>query len=132
MLTLFFLAILNPTDDGHRRSVELSRSLKSNRITTAWVLTKVADAMALPGNRSIFSEFLKTLERSPLVTILPPSETLFRQGLDLYGKRPDKAWTLTDCISFVVMEQEGLREALTGDNHFTQAGYTALLAPASA
>ena len=88
--------------------------------------------MALPGNRSIFLEFLKTLERSPLVTFLPPSETLFRQGLDLYGKRPDKAWTLTDCISFVVMEQEGLREALTGDNHFTQAAYTALLAPDSA
>ena len=45
----------------------------------------------------------------------------------MYRSRNDKAWSLTDCISFVVMEQEGLTEALTGDHHFEQAGFTALL-----
>jgi predicted nucleic acid-binding protein len=48
-------------------------------------------------------------------------------GLDLYRGRPDKAWSLTDCISFVVMERDGIREALTGDHHFEQAGFVALL-----
>jgi predicted nucleic acid-binding protein len=47
--------------------------------------------------------------------------------LDLYASRFDKAWSLTDCISFVVMEQQGIREALTGDHHFEQAGFVALL-----
>lgn len=52
---------------------------------------------------------------------------LFSEGLLLYRDREDKEWSLTDCISFVVMEREGLTEALTGDHHFEQAGYGALL-----
>jgi hypothetical protein len=46
----------------------------------------------------------------------------------LYDARPDKDWSLTDCISFVVMGDERLTEALTGDRHFVQAGFVALLA----
>jgi hypothetical protein len=49
------------------------------------------------------------------------------RGLDLYRSRPDKDWPLTDCISFVVMAQRGITEALTGDHHFRQAGFTPLL-----
>jgi predicted nucleic acid-binding protein len=47
--------------------------------------------------------------------------------VDLYAERPDKGWSLTDCISFVVMRQQGITQALTGDHHFEQAGFTALL-----
>jgi uncharacterized protein len=55
------------------------------------------------------------------------SDALYRRGLELYAGRPgDKDWSLTDCISFVVMEDEGLREALTGDRHFAQAGFIPL------
>lgn len=48
-------------------------------------------------------------------------------GIRLYEQRRDKQWSLTDCISFVVMKREGLTEALTGDHHFEQAGFVALL-----
>jgi hypothetical protein len=49
------------------------------------------------------------------------------KGVQLYAQRPDKEWSLTDCISFVVMTQEGIFDALTGDRHFEQAGFVALL-----
>ena len=68
------------------------------------------------------------MERDAELTIIPDSDALYRRGLELYGQRGDKHWSLTDCISFVVMEQEGLREALTGDRHFAQAGFVALFA----
>ena len=63
----------------------------------------------------------------PSVTIIPSGPELFAEGLALYSSRKDKEWTLTDCISFVVMKREELGEALTGDHHFKQAGFTTLL-----
>jgi uncharacterized protein len=55
------------------------------------------------------------------------SSELLKRGLALYDGRPDKEWQLSDCISFVVMEDEGITDALTGDRHFEQAGFQALL-----
>jgi len=52
---------------------------------------------------------------------------LYQRGINLYAQRPDKEWSLTDCISFVVMSDRGITEALTGDHHFEQAGFRALL-----
>ena len=59
--------------------------------------------------------------------IVPASEALFQRGLEFYCSRADQEWSLTDCISFVVMRDEKLTEALTGDHHFEQAGFVALL-----
>lgn len=70
---------------------------------------------------------MEILRADPNATIAPPSQTLFDQGLEFYADRPDKGWTLTDCISFVVMQQHGISQALTGDRHFEQAGFQALL-----
>jgi len=52
---------------------------------------------------------------------------LFQRGVDLFEQRADKAWSLTDCLSFLVMRAERLTDALTGDHHFEQAGFRALL-----
>ena len=59
--------------------------------------------------------------------IAPLSEPLLEQAIILYRERHDKGWGLTDCISFVLMKQEGVSEALTADLHFQQAGFRALL-----
>ena len=71
--------------------------------------------------------FLDVLLDDPTVTIIPASHDLFREGLFLYSRRRDKDWPLTDCISFVVMEDEEIHDALTGDHHFEQAGFRILL-----
>ena len=125
--TFFFLAILNPSDHAHIAASRLSRSLVCPRITTAWVLTEVADAMARTSNRHVFVGLLQLLERSSLVEVIPATQDLFERGVELYCSRLDKDWTLTDCVSFVVMQDEGLTDAMTGDRHFEQAGFRALL-----
>jgi len=61
------------------------------------------------------------------VTIVPAVTDLFNAGLTLYRARDDKKWSLTDGISFVVMEREGISEVLTGNHNFDQAGFKALL-----
>lgn len=126
--TFYFLALVHRGEAAHSRARSLSDKLREPILTTAWVLTDVADAMAgLQALRQVFLRLLETLKADPACTIVPPSEELFEKGLRLYGDRPDKDWSLTDCISFVVMQQHDITRALTGDRHFGQAGFQALL-----
>jgi predicted nucleic acid-binding protein len=68
------------------------------------------------------------VETDPAFRLARAMPELFQRGKRLYQDRPDKDWPLTDCISFVVMQDEGVREALTADRHFEQAGFKALFA----
>jgi predicted nucleic acid-binding protein len=125
--TFYYLALLSPNDQTHARAVALARRLIGPVVTTAWVLTEVADAMAAPALRPVFLGLLQALRADLETEVIAPDPDLFERGLDLFAKRPDKAWSLTDCISFTVMAERGLADALTGDHHFEQAGFRALL-----
>ena len=59
--------------------------------------------------------------------MVPFDAGLMDRGLAIFAERQDKDWPLTDCISFVVMQEQGITEALTGDRHFEQAGFVAML-----
>ena len=85
--------------------------------------------MAGIADRDVFIRFFDEISLDPDVTIIPSAPELFIEGITLYRDRPDKEWSVTDCISFVVMNRERLTEALTGDRHFQQAGFQALLVP---
>lgn len=66
------------------------------------------------------------LLQSPSVAVVHVDEALFGEGWRYFQHHQDKAYSLTDCISFVIMEERGIREALTFDQHFVQAGFVAL------
>ena len=125
--THYFLALLNTGDTAHQRAITASLSLKGELVTTAWVITELADAMSSSTNRAEFISTYDDLRASKLVRIVEPDSVVFEKGIQLFRKRHDKDWSLTDCISFIVMEHEGITEALTGDRHFDQAGFIALL-----
>ena len=126
--TFFFLAILNAKDAAHEKAMAFSASRKDALLTTVWVLTELADALCNSSRRHAFQRVVNNFKSDPQSVIVPPSLSLFEQGMELYNARSDKDWSLTDCVSFVVMNQHGIREALTGDRHFEQAGFRALLA----
>jgi predicted nucleic acid-binding protein len=125
--TYYYLALLSESDAAHATALQLSRTLSGTTVTTAWVLAEVADALASPVLRPLFLALYERLRANPHVTIVPPTAELFEQGVELYARRSDKAWSLTDCISFVVMEHCKLSDALTGDHHFEQAGFRPIL-----
>ena len=125
--TYFFIALLFENDEAHAAAQTLAADLPGRMVTSTWVLTEVADALATPGRRERFLPFLRFLQSNPSVTIVPAEQGLFDRGTALYDERPDKAWSLTDCISFTLMQDHGLRDALTGDHHFEQAGFNILM-----
>ncbi len=125
--TYFFIALLFENDEAHAEAQARAADLSGRMYTSAWVLTEVADALAIPGRRQRFLPLLQLLRGNPLVTIVPAEHSLFDRGAALYDQRSDKAWSLTDCISFVIMQEHGLRDALTGDHHFEQAGFNVLM-----
>lgn len=126
--TFFFLALINQNDAAHHSAVAYSATHDDGLITTAWVLTEVANGLARSSQRAVFPRLLAKLRSSPASEIIPPSAELMDRGVALYADRADKHWSLTDCISFIVMEDRRIRDALTGDHHFRQAGFNALLA----
>lgn len=91
------------------------------------MLAEFADALSGSAIRGKVAPFINDLAADPTIRIIHASNALFVRGLELYHARPDKDWSLTDCISFVVMKDEEIHEALTGDQHFEQAGFVALL-----
>lgn len=125
--TFFFLALINPRDTAHRRARELAQTTRARLISTNWVFTEIADGLSKSAERNLFRQLLDDFESSSDDLIVWPDESLYRRAVALYDARPDKKWSLTDCNSFVVMQDHSITEALTGDHHFEQAGFVALL-----
>ena len=92
-----------------------------------WVLLEVADALADSGTRERFVALERHLRQDGRTRLVAPSRVLLARAVRLYASRRDKEWSLTDCTSFLIMRDLGLKDALTGDRHFEQAGFRALL-----
>ena len=125
--TSYFVALAGPNDALHARAVNLSANLLPRIVTTEYVFVEAGGLLCDRRDRMALVNLVRDLLSEPGVQIVSASAALFRAGFDLFAARPDKEWSLTDCTSFVVMQHEGITEALTGDHHFEQAGFIALL-----
>jgi len=96
-------------------------------VTTRAVGFEIGNALAKRRYRQAVIKLLESIEDDPNLEIVPVSEELYKRAFSLFKKRPDKEWGLTDYVSFVVMQDYELNEALTADEHFRQAGFRALL-----
>ena len=126
--TSYYIALTNSHDEHHRRAFDFTEEFAGRFVTTAWVITELANTFSSRVNRQCFLDLFRDLANDSRVAIVPPTQDLFDQGINLYARRLDKDWSLTDCISFVVMHQHALEDALTADHHFEQAGFRRLLA----
>lgn len=125
--TFYWIALVNRNDASHQNAIEFASRSPNRLLTTEWVLTEVADGLATERHRYLIQQLLILWRADETLTIVEASHELFERGIDLYCNRSDKEWSLTDCISFIVMQKNGLTEALTADHHFEQAGFVRLL-----
>lgn len=125
--TGYWIAIAVERDMLHDRAVALSRDVGGRLITTEAIVLEVTDALAGVGTRRLVVSLVDQMRGDPDLEIIPLDEALLVKAWRLFTARMDKDWQLTDCISFVVMEERGITEALAYDQHFIQAGFRALL-----
>jgi predicted nucleic acid-binding protein len=125
--TVFWIALVVKHDQYHERARRWSQRITGRITTTVPVLLETANALARPAWRAPGVAMLEHLMGRSDVEVVSLSAELWGRGWEMYRDRPDKAWSLTDCISFVVMREAGLTDALTADEHFRQAGFRAVL-----
>ena len=123
--TFYWIAVTLPGDAAHSRA-EL---IKADIVTTEEVLAEYLTFFcATPESmRRQVTRNVEAILRDPGVRVVPQSHDSFLAGFDLYRSRPDKGYSLIDCISMQTMRKEGLADVLTNDRHFEQEGFRALL-----
>ncbi|BBC26467.1 type II toxin-antitoxin system VapC family toxin [Pseudanabaena sp. ABRG5-3] len=128
--TGYWIALLNPEDDLYPKARQLADSLTSTRIVTSeMVFTELLNAFSGKGKtfRQRAVRFIHHSFSNPEIEVVTQTDEIFQSALELYDRRPDQAWSHTDCTSFHIMQQQQILEALAYDKHFEQSGFVALL-----
>jgi hypothetical protein len=128
--TSFWMALSRKRDQYHQRAVvwnQLALRTNSTLVTTEAVLWEWLNALSDASTRGVAADGYRRAHADSRIEVSPFQPALIDSALELYHARPDKSWSLTDCLSFVVMERRQLTEALTTDRHFEQAGFRALM-----
>ena len=128
--TSYWIATINPKDNLHDRAMAAVHLLgPCELVTSDMVLVEVLNAFAERGEhiRQTAAEAIQAITDDAGTEVVPQTRHLFQKAYELYRQRLDKGWSLTDCASFIIMDERGITGALTYDAHFGQNGYTALL-----
>jgi len=130
--TGFWIALFHRKDSLHSQAIKLYGQIQEQKrqiITSEMVLTEVLNFFSKfsPPLREEIATTIKAMMAYPNIIVIPQNSQHFQTALDLYLQRPDKAWSLTDCNSFLLMKSLDLTEVLAHDHHFSQAGFIPLL-----
>ena len=121
----FYVALMDRRDSHHAHAVRLAGVISAHQIVTHdAVFAEVLAYFAEDGRwarQTAVDSVRKTMRISQ---VLPADRRLFNAALDRYSARPDKEFSLVDCMSMVVMEEQDIHHVLTNDHHFAQAGFT--------
>ena len=128
--TGYIIALEDADDENHSAAIRHREGLMrmppsslADLTTTSYVVDEVVTFFNARGQHAKAVELGKTLLSSPSVTMIHVGEDLLRRGFDLLRERPDKRYSVTDCVSFVVMRERGIATAFAFDRHFEQEGF---------
>lgn len=122
------LCYLHQNEPQHQQAVQLLDSANEKLLTHSYVLAElIALALVRRFPRPAVIDFVSDLLDSSDVETVWVDEQLHRSAIALLIDRPDKTYSLCDAVSFILMRQRRLTEALTTDRHFEQEGFVKLL-----
>ncbi|HAK89685.1 MAG: hypothetical protein A2077_00525 [Nitrospirae bacterium GWC2_46_6] len=121
--TGYLIALVNKRDNLHNSAIAASQEFYGPFFTTELILVELANSLCLSSQRQLAVRIIEKIQADPLTTIIPFPAEKFKETFAFYKRRPDKSWGMIDCFSFLVMDEFGIKQALTFDEHFRQAGY---------
>lgn len=121
--TSYWVALVVKGDKFSQHAREWSLRLPGKIVTTTAVLLETTNTFSKPHWRAACIPLIVSLPDRREVKVVPLSQELWQRGWELFKSRMDKGWSLTDCISMIVMKDHGLHDVLTADHHFLQAGF---------
>jgi predicted nucleic acid-binding protein len=117
--------------DNYHKQAELAWLELGSRgyeiVLTDWIIAETGNGLARSSIRTEFCDAVERFLASSKAQVVPVDSDLLAKAIDLYRRHADKSWGLVDCASFVVMQDRGITEAFTSDQHFAQAGFACLL-----
>ena len=125
-----FLALWDASDEHHAAAVTCQAELMRKRrrfLTTEYVVDESITLLLVRHSHSAALDFLDTVEHSEALRLEWIGPERFHAAGRLFRQHADKAWSFTDCVSFVTMSELRIRDAFTTDHHFKQAGFVSLL-----
>lgn len=128
--TMGWFSLLNRRDAWHGRAREIMHQLslaKTPLLTTDYVADETATLLKVRGANHAIDGFFELLDTSHALTMTMIGAARFSAARDMFLRRTDHGYSFTDVTSFVVMSELGIREALTHDSHFIEAGFVRLL-----
>ncbi len=128
----YWIALIDGSDELHEPASRYERLIAAENariVTTQLVLNEVLNPRSgtTRHQRQSAVDLVERIGRNPNIAIEPQTPELFEAAFNYLRQRLDQEWSITDCASFIVMERSGIWRALTGDHHFTQAGFFAVL-----
>jgi len=127
--TFYWIALLNPRDTWHSQVIKVSQELSNSPLVISdGIIDELFAYSSKRGDllRLKVSELHKSFLKDPNMQIISYTPEIRQKAINLYEQRPDKGYSLVDCISMVIMKEMGISEVLTNDKHFTQEGFTIL------
>lgn len=128
--THVFVAVLNADDEDHAAAVKaLAEAVMGGRmlVTSDWVLAEVLSICARRPLRRAATEAVIQLRSSPTTRVVPAHREDWDDAFKLFAARKDKEWSLVDCASMVICRRLKIRDVLSADHHFAQAGFRLLI-----
>ncbi len=128
--TAALIALVHKRDSFHEKSVTVYKKLHNRNtrfVTTRAVLLEIGNTFSRSSQRPLAISIFRLVNDSPFWEVLPVDGKWFTAGMELFQRRNDKDWSLTDGIGIVVAEAYSVKKVFTSDRHFKQAGFKILL-----
>jgi len=124
-----FFALLDQSDPQHARARQWiqAQQARVRPITSEWVIGETCTLLVARKRPHLVGRFLDYLDRSAALLLIDPDDALLRATKGFIRQQADQGYSFVDCLSFCLMKERAIRQALTTDEHFLKAGYEALL-----